>query len=83
MSKKLNDLTEEELHKIIGSNVEKLRKKAGLSQLTLSLEIGNKSPSLISSAEIYTNKRHFNITQLQKIAKVLDIDMMEFFRLDL
>jgi transcriptional regulator with XRE-family HTH domain len=81
MTKKITDLTEDELHILIGSNVAKLRKKANLSQLALSLEIGNKSPSLISSAEIYTNKRHFNISQLQKIAKVLDIDICEFFKI--
>jgi len=79
MNKKINDLTEDELHKLIGANVARLRKKANLSQLSLSLEMGNKSPSLISSAELYTNKRHFNIVQLQKIAKILDIDICEFF----
>ena len=50
--------------KSIGSNVAKLRKEAGYSQLSLSLELGNKSPSLFSSAEVYKNKRHFNILQL-------------------
>jgi len=79
MGKSFNELSEDELHKLIGSNVAKLRNKAKLSQLALSMEMGNKSPSLISSAEIYTNKRHFNILQLQKIAKVLDIDICEFF----
>ena len=80
MSKKINNLSEEELYKLIGSNVARLRKKAGLSQLALSMEMGNKSPSLISAAELYTNKRHFNIAQLQKIAKILDVEMCEFFR---
>jgi len=79
MNKHINNLTADELHKLIGANVARLRKKANLSQLALSIEMGNKSPSLISSAEIYTNKRHFNITQLQKIAKVLDVDICEFF----
>jgi transcriptional regulator with XRE-family HTH domain len=81
MDKKVTDLTEEELHKLIGSNVARLRKKKNLSQLQLSIEIGNKSPSLISAGEIYTNKRHFNIVQLQKIAKVLDVDICEFFKI--
>jgi len=80
MSKEINDLSEDELYKLIGANVAILRKKANLSQLALSLEIGNSSPSLISSAEIYTTKRHFNIVQLQKIAKVLDINICEFFK---
>jgi transcriptional regulator with XRE-family HTH domain len=79
MKKKLVDLSEEELHKLIGSNVAKLRKEKGLSQLTLSMEMGNKSPSLVSAAELYTNKRHFNIVQLQKIAKILDVSICSFF----
>ena len=80
MSREINDLNEDELHILIGANVARLRKKANFSQLALSLEMGNNSPSLISSAEIYTNKRHFNIVQLQKIAKVLDIDICYFFK---
>jgi len=80
MSKKINDLSIKELHILIGKNVAKFRKEANLSQLALSLEIGNKSPSLVSSAEIYTNQRHFNIEQLHKIAKVLNIDISEFFK---
>ena len=83
MNKNLNDLSADKLHKLIGRNVARLRKEANLSQLQLSLEIGNKSPSLLSAAEVYKNKRHFNITQLQKIAKVLDIDICEFFKEDL
>ena len=79
MDKAINDLSANKLHKLIGRNVARLRKEAGLSQLELSLEIGNRSPSLLSSAEVYKNKRHFNITQLHKIAKVLDISICEFF----
>ena len=81
MDKKLNDLSVDELYKLIGSNVARLRKEANLSQLALAYEMGNKSPGLISSAEIYTNKRHFNIAQLHKIAQILDIDILEFFKI--
>lgn len=80
MNKKINDLSADELHKLIGGNVAHFRKEANLSQLDLSLEIGNKSPSLLSAAEVYKNKRHFNIIQLHKIAKVLNIDICEFFK---
>ncbi len=83
MNNKINDLTFEELHILIGCNVARYRKKANLSQLELSLEIGNKSPSLLSSAEVYKNKRHFNITQLHKIAKILNIDICSFFKEEL
>lgn len=80
MNKKINDLGTDDLYILIGRNVARLRKKAKFSQLELSLEIGNKSPSLLSSAEVYKNNRHFNITQLHKIAKVLNIDICEFFK---
>ena len=80
MKNKLNNLTEDDLHQLIGSNVARIRQEKGYSQLALSLEIGNKSPSLFSSSELYKDKRHFNITQLHKIAKVLDVDICEFFK---
>ena len=78
--KNINDLNTDDLYKLIGKNVAKLRKQKGFSQLQLSLEIGNKSPSLLSSAEVYKNKRHFNIEHLHKIAKVLDVDICEFLK---
>ena len=80
MNKKLNKLSSDELYILIGKNVARLRKKANLSQLELSLEMGNKSTSLLSSAEVYKNKRKFNIAQLQKIAKILNVDICEFFK---
>jgi transcriptional regulator with XRE-family HTH domain len=80
MNRCINELTTDELHILIGKNVARLRKKANISQLQLSLEMGNKSVSLISSAEIYTNKRHFNISHLHTIAKILKVDICEFFR---
>jgi len=76
----INDLTEDELHKRIGKNVARLRKMSHYSQLELSLEMGHKSPSLLSAAELYKNKRHFNISQLHKISKILSIDICEFFK---
>lgn len=80
MKRCINDLTTDELHILIGKNVARLRKEANMSQLQLSLEMENKSVSLISSAEIYTNKRHFNISHLHTIAKILEVDICEFFR---
>lgn len=81
MSIKTDALSIDELHILIGKNVAKYRKKVNFSQLALSLEMGNKSPSLVSSAEIYTNQRHFNIEQLHKIAKILDVDIVDFFKI--
>jgi len=81
MSKKINDLSTDELYILIGKNVATLRKKANLSQLDLSLEMGHNSTSLVSSAELYRDKRKFNIAQLKTIAKILNVEICDFFSL--
>lgn len=80
MNNKINDLTTDELYILIGKNVATLRKKANLSQLDLSLEMGHNSTSLVSSAELYREKRKFNIAQLKTIAKILDVEICDFFK---
>ena len=69
----------DELYTRIGQNVAKIRKSKNISQLDLALAIGLKSVGLISVAEIYHNKKHFNIEHLHKIAKVLEVDICDFF----
>lgn len=64
----------------IGSNVARVRKEKGLSQLDLALKIGHKSSSQISGCEICYKNYRFNIEQLIKIATVLEVDICEFFR---
>ena len=63
---KAQDKRVENAHKIIGQNVKKAREKAGLTQLQLALAIGHKSVSLVSCAEIYHKKQHFNIEHCSK-----------------
>ena len=65
----------EELYKTIGRNVKKFRIEKGLSQLELSYEMGYKSVSLVSAAELCKDGKHFNIEHLYKISKVFDVDM--------
>jgi len=65
----------EEFYKKIGKNVAKYRKEAGLSQLELSLKMGYKSISIVSSAEIYYKGKHFNLEHLLKIAEISDINI--------
>lgn len=74
---KAQDERVENAHKIIGQNVKLAREKAGLTQLQLALAIGHKSVGLVSCAEIYHKKQHFNIEHLLKIAAVLDIEVSE------
>ena len=66
-------------YRTIGKNVMRLRKEKGLSQLELALAIGLKSVGLISVAELYHNKKHFNLEHLYKIANALDVKITDFF----
>ncbi|MBV5277477.1 MAG: helix-turn-helix transcriptional regulator [Campylobacteraceae bacterium] len=61
------------------TNSKKLRQEKGLSQLELSYLIGFKSTSLISGAEAGYGKVKFSIEHLYKIAKVLQVEVKEFF----
>ena len=74
----MQNITPEELYKIIGQNVAKYRKEKGLSQLDLSLAMGYKSVSVVSGAEIYYNGKHFNLEHLLKISQILNIEISEF-----
>lgn len=67
------------LHKVVGFNVMRIRKEKGMTQLELALSIGLKSVGLISVAELYHNKKHFNIEHLYKISNVLDVKICDFF----
>lgn len=75
----LNNYSSEMLDRI-SNNVVKYRKERGLSQLQLALEIGLTGNAFIARAEKRTKNQHFNIEQLVKIAKVLDVDIGEFFK---
>ena len=64
----------------VSKNVIKYRKKRGLSQMQLALEIGLKGGAYLGKAEIRKDNQHFNIKHLAKISKVLNIDICKFFR---
>lgn len=68
------------LYQLIGINVKKVRESSSLTQLELSYLMGYKSVSLVSSAELYTKGKHFNIEHLYKIAKICNVDITEFFK---
>lgn len=69
----------QEIYKLIGSNVKYYRTQKGLSQLTLSYEMGYKSVSLVSAAELCNDDKHFNIEHLYKISQILEIPIANFF----
>lgn len=76
----MQNLTPEELYKLIGRNVAKFRKQRKLSQLELSLQMGYKSVSVVSGAEVYYNGKHFNLEHLLKISQILDVEIAEFLK---
>ena len=71
--------TIENAYKKIGENVAKARKKRKMSQLALSLEMGYKSVSVISFAEICLNGAHFNLAHLMQISRILEVPLATFF----
>jgi len=76
----MNNISSEEFYKRIGKNVAKFRKEKGLSQLELSLEMNYKSISIVSSAEICYNGKHFNLEHLLKISQILEVNICDFFQ---
>jgi transcriptional regulator with XRE-family HTH domain len=76
----MENISKDEFYKMIGQNVAKVRNEKGLSQLELSLKMNFKSISIVSSAEIYYRKKHFNLEHLLIISQILKVDIHEFFK---
>jgi len=72
--------TIDNFYKQIGMNVKKQRELKGYTQLQLSQALGHKSVGLVSQAEIYLKKQHFNIEHLYKIAYILECNINDFFK---
>jgi len=66
-------------HQKIIDNIKRIRKEKGITQLELALSIGHKSMSTIGKIEADVEGKHYNIEHLYKIARVLDVDICEFF----
>ncbi len=73
----IETFNKDNFYKKIGENVAKYRTQKGISQLELSFRMGYKSVSLVSSAEKYTRKRHFNLEHIYLISKILDVNISE------
>ena len=77
------DFSKEEIenfHREIAKNIATIRKEKGFSQLDLSLAIGYKSVSLVGGAEAGYKNIHYNLEHLYKIAKVLEVEIGDFFK---
>ncbi len=77
---KIVHFSDEELnafYKRIGSNVKRIRKEKNFTQMELALSIEHNSVGHIAKAELSKYGKHFNLEQLYKIAKVLDVTLSE------
>lgn len=74
---------DEEVQKFIqrvAGNVKRIRQEKGITQLALALMIGQKSAAFYANAENSAKDRRFNLEHLYKIAKALDVEVIEFFK---
>jgi transcriptional regulator with XRE-family HTH domain len=69
--------TIDNFYKQIGFNVKEQRTKKGYTQLQLSQALGHKSVGLVSQAELYLKKQHFNLEHVYKIAFILECDIYD------
>jgi putative transcriptional regulator len=74
------DFELEKFYKTVGSNVKRVRQEKGYSQLKLANALGYQSVGHIAKAELFKYGKVFNLEHLHKIARVLDVDVREFFR---
>ena len=68
-----------DFHRIIVNNVKRIRMHKNVTQLDLALTIGHQSVSMIGKIEAGLENKHYNVEQLYKISKALDVDICEFF----
>ena len=68
-----------EVYSLIARNIKKIRTSKNVTQLDLALTIGHKSMSTIGKIEAELENKHYNVEQLYKISKALEVDICEFF----
>ena len=76
------EFTDDEIkqfHHHISENIKRIRKEKNITQLDLALTIGHKSMSTIGKIEAGLEDKHYNVEQLYKIAKALDVQICDFF----
>jgi DNA-binding XRE family transcriptional regulator len=66
--------------KTISQNIKRIRMTKGISQFDLALTIGQRGSGFFACAENCTKGKRFNLIQLYKIAKALDVPIEEFFK---
>jgi len=68
--------------KDIGLNVKNIRKKTGLKQKELVKKMNPKRISVNTLSRIETGRSNYSIDELFRIAKVLNCDVSDFFKVE-
>jgi len=76
---KFSDTAIIKFHQTIANNIKRIRKDKNVTQLELALTIGHKSMSTIGKIEAGLENKHYNVEQLYKIAKALEVNICDFF----
>lgn len=63
----------------ISTNIKRIRIENNLSQLEVALSIGQKSSGFYANAENYSHNKKFNLEHLCKLAKLFNVNVVEFF----
>lgn len=69
----------EAFHAQIATNIKRLRKERGITQLDMAYTIGLGTVTFYINAENCKGGKRFNVSHLYKIAKALDVDIKELF----
>lgn len=67
-------------HLKIRTNIKRIREERSKTQMDMGFAIGHASAGFYGKAEIGIQNKRFNIEHLVKIAKVLEVDICEFFK---
>lgn len=69
-----------QFYRTVSKNIKNARLSAGISQMDLALKIGIKSVAFYSNCENMKYEKHFNLEHIYKIAKELDVPIINFFK---
>ncbi len=73
--KEINDFKQN-----VSDNIKKIRQDKKISQLEVALSIGQKSSGFYANAENNSHDKHFNLVHLYKLAKLFEVDVIDFFK---
>lgn len=69
-------------HKKVCNNIKRIRQEKKMSQLEVSLSIGQKSSGFYSNMENYRHKKHFNLTHLYKLSTLFNVPINKFLEFE-